>query len=57
MLLFPLISLISMISLTSPGLSPSVSPPGRKAEPKLQSEECNYCSLGYSNTYCSYRSA
>ena len=39
----------SLISLASASI------PGRKPEPKLQSEECNYCSLGYSNTYCSYR--
>ena len=39
----------SLISLASASI------PGRKPEPKLQSAECNYCSLGYSNTYCSYR--
>ena len=43
--------LLALLSLTSASL------PGRKPEAKLQSEECDYCSLGYSNTYCSYRSA
>ena len=41
--------MLSLISLTT------ANPPGRKSEPKLQSEQCDYCSLGYSNTYCSYR--
>ena len=50
---------LCLLSLPSPllPLHPSLSQPGRKAEPKLQSEGCDYCSLGYSNTYCSYRSA
>ena len=28
----------------------------RKSEPKLQSTDCDYCSLGSSNTFCTYRS-
>ena len=48
--------LSSLLSSLLVFLSTSTTHLGRKPEPKLQSEsECDYCSLGYSNTYCSYR--
>ena len=44
-----------IIVLISVNCDIDVLPPNRKSQPKLQPDVCDYCSLGYSNTYCSYR--